>query len=180
MVAIRSIAPMICLLFKVSALGRLTALPLPPRKRRFNLVFAAEPAKAANRDPQRPAGVLIAFVYPRYALDLLPAKSSVHEVSSLLGNGFTPFISKGRTTVLRRSQLICKQSDKIKRSVNIARVYGGVRHFWREPPAARVDGLKEFVYVILHLFYIQNICFTTYSFICYFNKGSPRKNRLNP
>jgi len=76
---------MICLLFKVSALGRLTALPLSPRKRRFNLVFAAKPAKAANRDPQRPAGVLIAFVHPRDALDLLPAKSSVHQGILLVG-----------------------------------------------------------------------------------------------
>ena len=39
-------------------------------------------------------------------------------------------------------------------SIVTARVYGGVRHFWREPPAVRVDGLKEFVYVMFHLFYI--------------------------
>ena len=69
----------------VGAFGRPTALPLPPRKRRFNVVFAAEPAKAANRNAQRPAGVLIAFVHPRYALDLLPAKSFVHQGILLVG-----------------------------------------------------------------------------------------------
>ena len=69
----------------VSALGRPTALPPPPRKRRFNIVFAAEPTKAANRDPQRSAGVLIAFVHPRNALDLLSAKSFVHQGILLVG-----------------------------------------------------------------------------------------------
>ena len=29
--------------------------------------------------------------------------------------------------------------------------------------AVRVDRLKEFVYYMLHLFYMQNICFATYS-----------------
>ena len=74
-------------------------------KRRFDFVFAAEATKAAHRNAQCSAGVLVAFVDARDSFDLLFGKSPVHNTSAAIGRcGMVvnlPSYSKLRTCAAR-------------------------------------------------------------------------------
>jgi hypothetical protein len=68
----------IVLTCRESAAAEFVQLASAPGEGRLNIVFAAQPAKTADRNTQGPTGVLVAFIDSGHPFDLVPAKPLFH------------------------------------------------------------------------------------------------------